>query len=96
VCILKGVRGVSDRVAIKPTTISAVVKAHIEGALRRRFGARKRHFTVESSGDHVTLRGAVGSLAERAEIERAAWTTPGVCHVNNNLSVVNSRARSAR
>jgi osmotically-inducible protein OsmY len=91
VCNLKGVRGVSDRVTIKPTTISTAVKAHIEAALRRRFGTRKSHITVETSGDHVTLRGAAGSLVERAEIERAAWTTPGVCHVNNNLSVVSSR-----
>ena len=96
VCDLKGVRGVSDRVAIKPATISTAVKAHIEAALRRRFGTRKSHITIETSGDHVTLRGAVRSLAERAEIEKAAWTTPGVCHVNNNLSVVSSRARSAR
>ena len=95
VCNLKGVKGVSDRVVIKPTTISSTVEAHIEAALRRRFGARKNHITIETSGDHVTLRGAVSSLAERAEIERAAWTTPGVCQVNNNLSVVSSRARSA-
>jgi len=96
VCNLKGVRGVRDRVVIKPAAISTAVKAHIEAALRRRFGARKSHITIESSGDHVTLRGAVSSLAERAEIERAAWTTPGVCHVNNNLSVIRSRARSGR
>jgi len=96
VCSLRGVRGVSDRVVIKPTAISVAVKAHIEAALRRRFGARKSHITVESNGDHVTLWGTVGSLAERAEIERAAWTTPGVCHVNNNLSAVHSRARSAK
>ena len=95
VCNLKGVRGVSDRVVIKPTTISTAVEAHIEAALRRRFGTRRSHITIETSGDHVTLRGAVGSLAERAEIERAAWTTPGVCHVNNNLSVTRSRARTA-
>lgn len=96
VCNLKGVRGVRDRVVIKPTTVSTEVKAHIEAALARRFGRRKSRIAVETSGDHVTLRGAVGSLAERAEIERAAWTTPGVCHVNNNLSVIPSRARSER
>jgi osmotically-inducible protein OsmY len=96
VCNLKGVRGVSDQVVIKPTTISTAVKAHIEAALRRRFGTRMSHIRVETSGDHVTLRGFVNSLAERAEIERAAWTTPGVCHVNNNLSVVSSRTRSAK
>ena len=95
-CSLRGVRGVSDRVVIKPMSVSTTVKAHIEAALRRRFGTRKRHISVETSGDHVTLRGAVSSLAERAEIERAAWTTPGVCQVNNNLSVVSSGARTAR
>jgi osmotically-inducible protein OsmY len=96
VCNMKGVRGVSDRVAIKPTTISPAVKAHIEAALRRRLGTRKSDITVETSGDHVTLRGTVRSLAERAEIERAAWTTPGVCHVNNNLSVVRAGTRLAK
>ena len=96
VCNLKGVKGVNNSVQIRPATVSASVEAHIEAALRRRFGAAKHHITVESSGDHVTLRGAVRSLAERAEIERAAWTSPGVCHVNNNLSVVSSKARSER
>jgi osmotically-inducible protein OsmY len=96
VCNLKGVRGVSDRVVIRPSTISTTVEAHIEAALRRRFGTRKNHITIETSGDHVTLRGAVSTLAERAEIERAAWTTPGVCHVNNNLSVVTQGGRHAR
>jgi osmotically-inducible protein OsmY len=93
VCNLKGVKGISDGVVIRPATISPAVKAHIEAALRRGFGARKKHITIETSGDHVTLWGTVKSLAERAEIERAAWTTPGVCHVNNNLSVVSSGAR---
>jgi osmotically-inducible protein OsmY len=96
VCNLKGVKGVSDKVCIKPATLSTSVKAHIEAALRRRFGATQHHVAVETSGDHVTLRGTVNSLAERDEIERAAWTTPGVCHVNNNLSVVSARARSPR
>ena len=96
VCNLKGVKGVSDRVVIRPTTISSTVEAHIEAALRRRFGARKNHITIQTSGGHVTLRGAVGSLVERAEIERAAWTTPGVCHVNNNLSVITHGGLHAR
>jgi len=95
VCNLKGVRGVTDKVCIKPATLSASVKAHIEAAVRRRFGAAKKRIVIETRGDHVTLRGTVGSLAERAEIERAAWTTPGVCHVNNNLSVAGSSAQSA-
>jgi osmotically-inducible protein OsmY len=96
VCNLKGVKGVSDRVVIKqPAAIAPAVKAHIEAALRRRLGTRKSDVTIETSGDHVTLRGTVKSLAERTEIERAAWTTPGVCHVNNNLAVGRLGARLA-
>lgn len=90
---LKGVRGVTNLVAIKPVSVSTSVKAHIEAALARAFGARKSHITVETAGDHVTLRGSVASLAEREAAERAAWTTPGVCHVNNNLSVTGRKVR---
>lgn len=96
VCNLKGVRGVTDQVVIRPVDTSLVVKPYIEAALRRRFGTRKRKITIETAGDHVTLRGNVKSLVERAEIERAAWTTPGVCHVNNNLCVISSKAGSSK
>jgi osmotically-inducible protein OsmY len=92
VCNLRGVKGVTDLLAIRPAGVSTAVKAHIEAALRRRLGARN-HITVETRGDHVTLRGTVASLAERAEIEKAAWNTRGVCHVNNNLSVESARVR---
>jgi len=96
VCNLKGVRGVINKLAIKPLSVSTAFKTHIEAAFRRRFGTRMDHVTVETSGDHVTLRGAVASLVERAEIERAAWTTPGVCHVNNDLSVSGLAAAARR
>jgi osmotically-inducible protein OsmY len=88
IAYLKGVRGVRDRLMIKPVSVSTATKAHIEAVLARRLGPRNsRHITVEASGDHVTLRGTVTSLAEREEVERATWTTPGVCQVNNNLAV---------
>ncbi|MCC6368208.1 MAG: BON domain-containing protein [Bryobacterales bacterium] len=84
---LKGVRGASNLIRIKPSSVSKSVKEHIKAALAQRFGKRADHITVETSDDHVTLRGTVASLAEREAVERAAWTTPGVCHVNNNLSL---------
>ena len=96
VCNLKGVKGVINKLAIKPLSVSTAFKTHIEAAFRRRFGTRMDHVTVETSGDHVTLRGAVASLVERAEIERVAWTTPGVCHVNNDLSVSGLAAAARR
>ena len=87
VCHLRGVTGVSNKIALKPTSVRNAVKSHIEASLRRHFGHPLPNIRIETRGDHVILRGSVHSLFERAEVERAAWTTPGVCHVNNNLAV---------
>lgn len=91
VCHLRGVTGVTDKLVVRPASVANAVKAHIEAALLRRFGKPLDHVKIDTRGDHVILRGTVGSLAERAEIERAAWTTPGVCNVDNNLAVTSDR-----
>jgi osmotically-inducible protein OsmY len=96
VCHLRGVTGVTDKIALRPASVSNAVRAHIESALARRFGKPLKHVTVETRGDHVILRGTVGSLSERAEVERAAWTTPGICHVNNNLAIERKSKALAR
>jgi osmotically-inducible protein OsmY len=96
VCHLRGVTGVTDKIVLRPASISNAVKAHIESALVRRFGKGLEHVTIETRGDHVILRGTVGSLSERAEVERAAWTTPGICHVNNNLAIERKSKALAR
>lgn len=84
---LRGVTGITNKILVKPKSVRNAVKAHIEAALRRRYGKSLNHIQVEARGDHVILRGTVSSLAERSEIERTAWTTPGVCHVDDNLRV---------
>jgi osmotically-inducible protein OsmY len=91
VCNLKGVRGITNNITVKPVSIHDAVEAHIESALKRRFGRRGNRIKIETRRDHVTLWGAVKSIAEREEAERAAWTTPGVCHVENHLSVTGSK-----
>jgi osmotically-inducible protein OsmY len=96
VCHLRGVTGVTDKIALRPASISNAVKAHIESAVARCFGKHLEHITIETRGDHVILRGTVASLSERAEVERAAWTTPGVCHVDNNLAVERTTIPLAR
>ena len=89
VAAVEGVRGVTDHVAIKPTVhvSSVLAKGKITDALRRNAGVEAERITVEVSGDTITLRGAVASWAERSQADHAAWATPGVAHVQNDLTV---------
>jgi osmotically-inducible protein OsmY len=64
-----------------------VVKSEIEDALMRNAEVEAHNIRVETRGDHVILWGSVRSWAEREEAERAAWASPGVCHVDNNITV---------
>ncbi len=89
VAAVPGVRDVTNHVAIKPTVhVSAVLaKGKIVDALRRNAGVEADRITVEVSGDTITLRGVVASWAERSQAAHAAWATPGVAHVQNDLTV---------
>lgn len=85
---LIGVRGVANLISIKkPAVKSFDVKATIENALQRAAELDAEKIRVEVDGDRVVLRGDVHSWAERGEAERAAWSTPGVTRVDDNLVV---------
>lgn len=85
---LKGVRGVTNLIAMKPERVSASdVTETIKDTLRRSADRAADGITVETHEGAVTLKGVVRSFAERRDAERAAWNAPGVTKVDDRLIV---------
>ena len=86
---IKGVKGVSDLIRLRPRVgpAPAEIKEKIEEAFRRSALLDANRITVETHGSEVVLRGTVRSWAEREEAERAAWLAPGVTRVENRIAV---------
>ena len=84
---LMGVIGVSDQIAIKPKVSLSAVKSDIEAALKRRAKADAQRISVEIRGADVTLTGTVHSWSEREAARHAAWGTPGVRNVVDNITI---------
>lgn len=86
--LLCGVRGVTNRIRVTPRRLpDEEVKSKIEDALSRRLWPDAARIRVEAAGGTVTLRGTVGSWAEREEAERLAWAASGVHEVENLIAV---------
>ena len=92
---LIGVCDMNNHIVVSPRVRGEVVKAEIETALLRNAELDANGIRVETRADHVILWGNVQSWAEREEAERAAWASPGVCHVDNHLAVNAAMALAA-
>jgi osmotically-inducible protein OsmY len=82
-----GVKGITNRISVKPRVSPADVKAKIEGAFERRAQLDAKQIKVEAVDNKVVLRGSVHSWREKDEAEQAAWSAPGVAKVENNVVV---------
>jgi osmotically-inducible protein OsmY len=84
---VRGLKGVTNNIEVKPQVAPAEIKRKIEEALRRAAEIDADWITVETVGSEVILRGTVRSWAERQDAERAAWSAPGVAKVDNRIIV---------
>ena len=86
---LSGIRGVENKITVRPLVNSENVKEKILQALERNADLEADNITVETSGTRVVLKGSARSWNERKEVERAAASAPGVTEVDDQLTIIN-------
>jgi osmotically-inducible protein OsmY len=84
---VRGIKGITNYIEVKPRVGPEDIKRKIEEAFRRSAEVDANRITVETHGSQVILKGTVRSWAERDEAERAAWLVPGVRDVENRIMV---------
>jgi osmotically-inducible protein OsmY len=84
---LKGVKGVTNLVTVKPRVAPDELKKKIEEAFKRNAEIDANNIIIEAHGPEVILKGKVRSWVERREAERAAWSAPGVAKVDDRIVI---------
>lgn len=84
---LAGVKGVLNQITVRQPLAAYDIKKKIEDALVRSAETDAERIRVEVKGTTVILRGSVRTYLERQDAQRAAWSVPGVSHVENHLTL---------
>ena len=85
---LSGVTGISNNLTVKQRANVTRVKEEIEEALKRDAELEAERIRVAANNGTVTLTGDVHSYFEKNAAGSAAWRSPGVSSVKNELRVV--------
>jgi osmotically-inducible protein OsmY len=84
---IKGVKGVSNLIVLKPRAEPSEIKNKILEAFKRNAEVDANRIQIETHGSEVVLKGTVRSWIEREEAERVAWSAPGVTKVEDRIVV---------
>ncbi|MCF3107650.1 BON domain-containing protein [Niabella sp. CC-SYL272] len=84
---LLGVKEVYNLLSVKPVVSKALVKDQIKKALTRNADIKSNKIDIDISGRKVILKGSVGTWQERSLIENAAWCSPGVTNVVDEIEI---------
>src|SRR6202158_1924783 len=84
---IKGVKGVSNLIQLRPRAQPEDIKRKIQEAFKRNAEVDANRIMVETNGSEVILKGTVRSWVEREEAERVAWSAPGVTKVEDRIVV---------
>ena len=84
---LSGVKGINNSITLNTAVKAVAVKEAIEKALKRDAEIDEKNIKVTTDGGKVKLSGTIRTWTERDEVASAAWSTPGVTEVENDLVV---------
>jgi len=82
-----GVIAVFDEISLKPSPSATDVKHSIKEAFKRNAKLDADELTVTTSNGTATIEGVVSSWAEHDEAVAAAWFSPGVNDVDDQIVV---------
>lgn len=85
---LRGLKGITNNLAIRCQPSQPDVETKIREAFRRRALADSGKVAVNCEGGVVTLEGQVHSSQDRQQVASAAWQALGVMQVVDNLKIV--------
>jgi osmotically-inducible protein OsmY len=84
---IRGVKGVSNLIVVKPRVKPAEIEKRVAEAIKRSAELDARSIRVTTENGTVHLHGTVHSLYERRVAEEAAKAAPGVSKVENEIVV---------
>ena len=84
---IKGVKGVTNVIQLRPRAEPSDIKRKIQDAFKRSAEVDANRIQIEANGGEVILKGTVRSWIEREEAERVAWSAPGVTNVVDRIVV---------